>query len=314
MRLDLCPSELMTRDVNCPGEWILQSALRRAEAGELFSRGCRPRETEVSDRPWLIKAGRTLVPSGDQSSVEPAMDHHCVPADQLERIGAFLGFHYPFEAATTMPSKQTATQRKGREKDAEAAEDAQEPTVIHRRWRKAAFGGAAADAVDAGNATHAVMQYIRYGFCDGPEGVRGEVEHLVNRRLITQEQADMVNIPAIADFFATELGLKLRSNPNVLREFKFSILDDGENFAPDLRGEKILLQGVVDCAILEEDGITVVDFKTDKVTEATLPERTAHYTPQVLAYADALSRIYQKPIKATVLYFFHLGKTVSVTK
>ena len=98
----------------------------------------------------------------------------------------------------------------------------------------------------------------------------------------------------------------------MLREFKFSILDDGENFDPALRGEKILLQGVVDCALVEEDGITVVDFKTDRVTEETLPERARQYRPQVLAYAGALERIYGKPVKEAVLYFFQMGEIVPV--
>ena len=75
-----------------------------------------------------------------------------------------------------------------------------------------------------------------------------------------------------------------------------------------------MLQGVVDCALVESDGITVVDFKTDKVTEDTLPERTDHYRPQVLAYADALRRIYKLPIKQAVLHFFHLNRTVDVTE
>ena len=81
-----------------------------------------------------------------------------------------------------------------------------------------------------------------------------------------------------------------------------------------MQGEKILLQGVVDCALLEPDGITVVDFKTDKVTEDTLQDRTDHYRPQVLAYADALRRIYKLPVKQAILYFFHLNRAVDVTE
>ena len=77
-------------------------------------------------------------------------------------------------------------------------------------------------------------------------------------------------------------------------------------------GEQILLQGVVDCAILEDDGITVVDFKTDRVTEGTLPEKLRQYRPQVLAYAGALERIYGKPVKESCLYFFALDRLVSL--
>ena len=36
------------------------------------------------------------------------------------------------------------------------------------------------------------------------------------------------------------------------------------------------------------------------------------YRMQVQTYADALSRIYQKPVKASYLYFFRLNRFVSV--
>lgn len=38
----------------------------------------------------------------------------------------------------------------------------------------------------------------------------------------------------------------------------------GRILQEDLTGEKLLLQGVVDCCFMEEDGITVLDFKTDR--------------------------------------------------
>ena len=95
---------------------------------------------------------------------------------------------------------------------------------------------------------------------------------------------------------------------SVLREFKFSILDDAADYGEGLEGEQVLLQGVVDCALLEPDGITVVDFKTDYVTDDTVDSVTDHYAPQVQTYAEALSRIYKLPVKAKALYFFRIGQ------
>ena len=69
----------------------------------------------------------------------------------------------------------------------------------------------------------------------------------------------------------------------------------------------------MDCALIEPDGITVVDFKTDFVTDETIMERAEHYSAQVRTYADALHRIYQQPIKEALLYFFHLGKFVPIS-
>ena len=129
---------------------------------------------------------------------------------------------------------------------------------------------------------------------------------------LTQEQADMVNCEKIARFFTTGIGTKLHRGTPCLREFKFSILDDGSHYGEGLEGEQVLLQGVVDCALLEEDGITVIDFKTDNITEQTLPQTVDRYRPQVQTYGEALSRIYEMPIKAQYLYFFRLDRFAEV--
>ena len=312
MRLDLCPAELMTRDVNCPGEWILQSALRRAEAGELFSRGGRPHETRVSDRPWLIKAGSASVSAGDRSPVEQDGVDPIVPRDQLERIEAFLGFRYPFKAATAMPSKQTATQMKGREKDDEAAENTVKGNPIQRNWRSPSFRQMAVKGKDYGNVIHRVLQYIRYEACTDPDSLEQELQRLTEQRFITIDQAEIIDRNRILRFFASDLGTKLRNHDNILREFKFSILDDAGRYGDGLDGESVLLQGVVDCALLEDDGITVIDFKTDFVTDDTVETVVDRYRSQIRVYAEALSRIYQMPVKEKYLYLFHLDRFVGI--
>ena len=122
----------------------------------------------------------------------------------------------------------------------------------------------------------------------------------------------MADSRKIANFFTSHLGCRLRESENVLREFKFSILDDAVKYAPTAVGEKVLLQGVVDCALLEDDGITIVDFKTNRVTEDTISAVAKEYEPQVNAYANALSRIFEKPVKKKLLYFFGLDRFVEL--
>ena len=305
MRCDIGSRELLTADAVCPGEWVLLAAMQRTEAGALFEVGGRPARTHLGDYPWKIE-----VVEGESGTGVSALreEKPSLPPQTVERLRRSLDFRYAHSAATLAPSKQTATQRKGRVKDQEAAENADQPKQIHRSWRKPSFVEAGASATDRGSATHAVLQYIRYEACGDAAGVEAEVARLVDQRFITAEQGRMVDCGQIARLFATDLGKKLRTSPHVLREFKFSILDDGSLYGPGLEGERILLQGVVDCALLEPDGITVVDFKTDKVTEATLPEVIDRYRPQVEAYADALARIYRSSVKAKYLYFFQLDR------
>ena len=122
----------------------------------------------------------------------------------------------------------------------------------------------------------------------------------------------LVNPEKLAHFFQTEPGRKLRSGAPCLREFKFSILDDGRHYGEGLEGEQVLLQGVVDCALLEPDGITVIDFKTDRVTEETVSAAADRYRLQVQTYADALCRIYEMPVKRKMLYFFSLDAFIEL--
>ena len=309
-RMDIGSRELMTAGVSCPGQWVLMAAMRRTEAGAFFELGGRPQSTELEEPVWKICVAEA---PESESSLQTAVSQKMqLPEGTVERLRTGLSFQYAYSPATLAPSKQTATQRKGRVKDQEAAENAVEPKQIKRSWRKAAFADARKQGKEYGSAIHAALQYIRYEACRDEASVRAEVERLVQQRFITPEQGDLVNCGKIAAFFATELGQKLRESENVLREFKFSILDDGIRYADGLEGEQVLLQGVVDCALIEEDGITIIDFKTDYVTEETLPGLSDHYRPQVEAYADALGRIYEHRVKKKFLYFFHLDRFVAV--
>ena len=303
LRMDVGDRDLLTQDAVCSGDWVLMTAMRRTEAGALFALGGKPKFCAPGEPSWLIGVREAPVTG---ASVAIREQVQTMPSQMLEQLRKGLDFQYAHIAATIAPSKQTATQRKGRMKDAEAGENA--PAEHHEvMLRRTAKRGA-----EAGTATHAVMQYIRYEHCCDAESVRDEIAHIVADNFISSEQAKLVDCNQIAAFFQTEIGQKLRNHSHVLREFKFSILDDAVHFDSALRGEEILLQGVVDCAMVDDDGITIIDFKTDYVTEETLPQKVEYYRPQVTAYADAMARIYQLPVKHELLYFFHLGRFVEV--
>jgi len=308
LRMDMGCSRLLTQDVVCPGEWVLFTALRRTESGALFALGCRPEETSASRIPWKVQVVTAQV--GVMEEMEQ-VESETLPADVAQKLQTGLSFRYPWVQATGAPSKQTATQRKGRQKDAESAEYAAQQKGVQRTWRSASFREAKRDGRDYGNAYHAVMEHIRYEVCTDGEAVSREVGRLVAERFLTEEQASLVDSKRIASFFVTDLGQKLISGDTV-REFKFSVLDDGENYGDGLAGEKILLQGVVDCALIEPDGISIVDFKTDRVTEDTLSAVVERYRLQVQTYADAMARIYGKPIKGKYLYFFSMERLICI--
>ena len=310
LRADFDGGDLLCRDVSCPGDWVLLTALYKTEAGALFALGGKPRETVMGKFPWKIDVGEA--PETNTSSAGIEEIRAGMPESAPERLRAALEFQYPHLPATAASSKQTATGLKGRPKDDEAVEDTREPKLIRRTWRKPGFRELKVSGKTYGSAMHAAMQFIRYENCATAEEVDQEIYRLVEKGFLSEAQGTMVSREDIAAFFATDLGQRLRHGAEHLREFKFSILDDGAKYDPPAPGEQVLLQGVVDCAILDADGITIIDFKTDHVTEETVAAVTDGYRLQVQTYADAMGKIYDMPIKATKLWFFRLKRFVDV--
>ena len=308
LRMEAGCLESLLEEAVCPGDWVLMTALRKTEAGALFALCGNPRDTATGTHPWDIQ-----VVTGPQLTVaeEETPEKATLSPQQLEDMKQGLAFEYAYTAAVSAPSKQTATGIKGRAVDEEAAENTPPPKARIPQWRKPDFHAQKRSGTDYGNAMHAVMQHLDFAVCTDEAGITAEIARLMHEGFLKSEQASMVKAGDIAAFFATELGQKVRQG-NVLREFKFSILEDAVSFDPALAGEKVLLQGVVDCALLEDDGITIIDFKTDRVADDTLPEKLVQYAPQVRAYANAMARIYEKPVKESYLYFFSIGKFIKL--
>ena len=137
---------------------------------------------------------------------------------------------------------------------------------------------------------------------------------MAERALLTPEQAAAVDISALERFLASPLAEEIRRGKNVLREYRFTLLMDAREYDPRAAAEDaMLLQGVVDCCFETAAGLTVVDFKTDRVeTAAELEDRAEHYRPQLEAYSRALEQVLEKNVVRRVLYFLHPGKTVEV--
>ncbi len=311
-RMDFSDPVLITSSTSCPGTWILYTALQRMEAGELFAlAGDRPGELKIGENPWKISVVTASAEDclcqefGEEDTVFGSMN--------TEPLKRGLFYQYPFLAATSFPSKQTATQLKGRLKDQEAAENAAPPKPMIRYWREPSFAKAEeASPLSMGNAVHAVMQHIRFEACADIQSVEQEIRRMAQEERICKAYAEAVDPAMIWAFFESDMGRRLKTAKNVLREFKFSILEDGAQYDPNLRDDQILLQGVVDCAIIDDDGITVLDFKTDRVTEETLLQTADSYRMQVTAYAQALSKIFGKEVVSAQLYFFRLNRFVTV--
>ena len=299
-------------DADSPGEWVLLSLLHTTQAAALHGMaGVRPEALTQAPDSWSIRLWHE---NGEASgtAVEDA-EEAGVPQDFTEPDRAALDFVYPHAAVTTVPTKITATQLKGRELDQEVAEGAgtvRRPSEPEKpRFLQEIHGLSAAER---GTAIHLVMQYLPMDTAAEEQSVAAQVQALEQRRLLTPAQAEAVDKRAIAAFLRSPLADRIRGAEQVWREYRFALLMPAERYAGGAEGEEMLLQGVADGVFRKDGALTVVDFKTDRVTAEEAPARAEIYRGQLQAYSDALSRIMEMPVERRVLYFFQCGQEISL--
>ena len=305
------------------GQWVLLPALARPD-GEALRRvaGVQVPVPAADFGPaWDIRFvdEAEFQAEPEESAVSPSdpPDGEMISAgagEETAALAARLAWHYPHGAEVELPSKLTATQLKGRALDEEVAEAAVRPPRPIRlgrpRFAAEEFGLTPAQK---GTALHLVMQYIDFERTERVEQVRAEIARLVERAFLTPQQGEAVDPAKIAAFFASPLGRELMASTSLRREFKFSILVPAADYYPQAGAEEqVLLQGVVDCCFETLEGITVVDFKTDRVDRRSVAARAEEYRPQLAAYSRALEEITGKPVIRRCLWFFALDQVVDV--
>ncbi len=312
------PPPRQVAGASCMAEWVLTPALCREDSQPLWDElGLqRPCSAPQQGYRWDVKL---LTPTQEDAARVGPLEIGGEAEQGVELPAGWqeaLTWSYPHEVSAQMPSKLTATQLKGRDKDAEAAQDGVEyapakPTVTLRR--PVFQGQRPLTPAQQGTALHMVMQYLNFDRTGSLEEIQEEIARLVAMQFITPQQGEAVDPGRVLAFFQSPLGQRLVASPQMEREFKFSMLVPAADYYPNAEaGEEVLLQGVVDCWFVEEDGtVTVLDFKTDRVSEATVEQRAKEYRPQLEAYSRALSQALELPVGRCTLWFFSLGEEIS---
>ena len=132
--------------------------------------------------------------------------------------------------------------------------------------------------------------------------------------ILGEEELSLLNKGQFQTFLSSSLGecfKKAYREKRLFREKHFMRALPYHSLFPERTEEdEVLLQGIIDAFIVEDDGIILVDYKTDRVkSEEELRER---YRKQIMLYSDALEAILGKRVKRRVLYSFYLAKEVEI--
>jgi len=133
---------------------------------------------------------------------------------------------------------------------------------------------------------------------------------------LSPEEYGLLNQEKLKKFLDSPLGqlfAKAYEENTLYREQHFMQEVEYEKLFPEDGGdnvEKVILQGIIDAFIMEEEGIILVDYKTDRVKDGE--ELRNRYQKQIDLYSEALEQILGKKVRRRVLYSFSLGEEVDL--
>ncbi len=266
-------------------------------------------------------------------------------SQSVEALGKRFSFRYPYPADIRRKNKYSVSELKHRAMRERLEQEETElvpaflkedivpyiPSFAEKGYGKE---GAVNQGALRGTAMHRVMECYCFSSGDGPEEQLGQ---MLKAGRISEEQAGLVRIPLIERFLASGLGARIRAaeqagklyreKPFVmgltageLAQFGFGEMlgeEDGGRFSLfGEDGDLTLVQGIIDAFWEEEDGIVLLDYKTDRVD--TSQQLVKLYAAQLMLYGEALERVFCRGekgafgVKERFLYSFRLGEAVLV--
>lgn len=176
-------------------------------------------------------------------------------------------------------------------------------------------------ASERGTAVHFIMQKLDLERIANNEEIKDQIQEMKNNNLLSEEEVKAVDKINFLRFFKSNLGKRMLSAYSegrlLRRELPFYTEISSLNVDSTLpekiyEKEKVRLQGIIDCIFEEEDGIVLLDYKTDYVVEGMEEEILDKYRIQLKYYKEAVEKITGKKVKESYLYLFRLGKEVLI--
>ena len=127
---------------------------------------------------------------------------------------------------------------------------------------------------------------------------------------IEEGEFNTVDAGKLWDFLNSPIAVRMREadkRGQLYREKQFVI-----GIPARLMDELVLVQGIIDAWFEEEDGIVLVDYKTDRILKGEEKVLLDRYRVQMIYYRHALEQITKKRVKEAFLYSLTLQKQIPV--
>lgn len=286
------------KSTNSINDWLISAALTHKDGKAL--REMSDTEINVLDHESHLEIIRY---TDDELEIKAVQGINAAEFEADEEIAKAIsrniGFVYPFESLKGVQAKASAS----------VVANKEESLKFGFTERPIFMLNAGLTAAQKGTAVHKVMQFINM---QGKPCVKSEIERLCEFGFISESEADAIDIRLIEKFFKTSLFLRILNSKGYRREMRFMTEMSAIRLDSTLTGiaaeTPVIIQGAVDLVFEEEDGLVIVDFKTDRTDN---PDTLRHtYSEQLNIYAKACEKIYNKEVKQKILYSFALSQEI----
>ncbi|ADM71014.1 ATP-dependent helicase/nuclease subunit A [Paenibacillus polymyxa E681] len=261
-------------------------------------------------------------------------------------IEAALSWTYPYERAGKTAANTSVTEMKrwlemqemgsddwlnlSTSLLAELPEDQEDShtggSQLHLR-RPKFMGNQRLTPTERGTVYHTLMLHLPLDGGMSAEVIEETKARLLNQRMLLDVHAKALDTDKILRFFTSELGSRMLGASHVQRELPFTYTmraaDYWNHSLPSVLpgqetdsevgqdGDKVLMNGIIDCLFETPEGLVLVDYKTDRISEyRTLSHLTDQYRFQLELYARVIEEITGKKVAEKWLYFLEAGESV----
>ncbi len=288
------PAPHAVRSVKNAGQWLMLCALSHPDGKELRER-VRARELPLCTEDGASwKVSFETVRAACREEREEVGKEIPAQADQelLERLRKKVEFRYPGEEELIVPAKVSASRLTAGKEEV-------------RLSRPAWLGEQGMTPTERGIALHDFMQYADFSLAaKDPEK---ELARLTKERFLTPEQGGAVDLKRVKRFFESPLGKRTLCAKELQKERRFTAVIPAYMAGGPRESEApVILQGAVDCTFLDETGLHIIDFKTDRIKSAE--ELWERYGIQIRLYAYAMEQVTGQKVGELFFYSTYLSE------
>lgn len=275
-------------------KWVLMTALLKDKSGAIANYADFSPFAIFGIDGFKVSIQDPSVFENENFSIENAEKEKLVLDTTVDfsKVKEKFDYQYPNINETVVPSKVSVTELiKG---DDNSFYFSEKPEFISK---------AGLTPAERGTAAHKFMQFADYNAAKND--LEAELLRLKEWEFLSEAEADAIETDKLKKFFNSSVFARIAAADKVYREYKFMI-------EYPYMESKTIAQGIADCVFIENGKLVILDFKTDNVKSAD--ELVARYSEQLKIYSYALSRIFDMPVKESILFSLKLGEEVRVSE